>query len=131
MKKVSIFLLTLIVLSYVVSPLSWGASRSTRTTYGFSQLDPKLQIIPDTPTDIATETTEIFQITLTNYTASPVTVTVTDKQSSPVDLIKDIPLGANSHAVIAYPEGVTMTGGITWSASAADSVSASVKAWGL
>ncbi len=85
-----------------------------------------LQTVPNVATDLTTTDSVIFQITLANITAGAVTFTVKDKAGSPKSLLEAVSIAANTSYVIAFPEGVWMTGGITWSASAANSLNAEI-----
>lgn len=85
-----------------------------------------LQSVPNTPTDVTTTDSVIFQITVANTTGGAVTFTVTDKATSPKTLLPTVSIAANTAYVAVFPSGVWMTGGISWSASAASSLTAEI-----
>lgn len=78
-----------------------------------------LQAIPTSSTDLATADAYIFQIVANNTGATSRTITVKDKQASPLDLITAANVDPGVPAVFVFPQGVRMKGGITWSASGA------------
>ena len=90
------------------------------------EISPGLSTIPNVAADLTTEDSYVFQIVLVNKTAGAVTVTITDKASPAKTLIPTVSIAANTSYVIAYPEGVKMTGGINWVASAASSIDAEI-----
>ncbi len=90
------------------------------------ELTGGLQTIPNVAADLTTVDTWIFQIVLSNKTAGAVTVTITDRASSPKTLIPTVSIAANTAYVIAFPDGVKMTDGVNWVASASNSIDAEV-----
>lgn len=117
------------VLSANLTPAVYGASLSTRVTYGRVQLSSYLQVIPNVAADVATTDTWIFQLTISNVTGAAATVTVTDKAATPLDLLKDVSIAANTTYVVAFPEGVRMKNGFTWVSGTASALNASVVAF--
>lgn len=98
------------------------ATNSTRRSYPQRSLTEGLQTVPASPADISTVDSWIFQITVSNPTASGITYTVYDKSTVPLGLL-NITIAANSLNVIPFAEGVKMTGGITWGAGGTGLVS--------
>lgn len=102
------------------------ASRSCIRTTGQKELTSKLQVLTNSPVAVTSKDCVIFQLSFTNKTAGAITVTVTDGQTSPLDLMTAVSLPANSLTVAVWPEGQYMPGGFSWSASANSSINASV-----
>lgn len=129
MKKIiCVFLLGLISFSELAPPL-YAASRSTLNTFSRRQLSQALQVVPNSATDLTTSDTWIFQLTITNVTGTAATITLTDKNTSPLDLMKTISIPANTIVVIAWPEGQLMKGGINWVSGTASALNASLVAF--
>ena len=103
------------------------ASNSTKASIAQKEIPGALQVLPNTPTDVTTMDTWLFQVVLNNKTAGAVTVTITDNAGTPLDLLTAVSIAANTAYVIAFPEGQYMPGGFKWSASAATSINGSVK----
>jgi len=78
-----------------------------------------LQAIPTSAADLAAKSTYLYQLSLTNTTAGALTITINDKQSTPVALFNAVSLAANSLTIVSWPMGVLMKGGINWVASGA------------
>jgi len=87
---------------------------------------PLKEITTNAAADLTTTDSVIYQIVVSNKTGGAVTFTVLDKASSPKSLLTATSIGANTTYVIAFPEGVWMTGGIRWVASAAASLDCEV-----
>ncbi len=120
--------LALLLLS-LIAPLVDAASASTRfQSPGSRVLDRSLQVVPNSGTDISTTDSEIYQITLANNTGSACTFTLSDKQSSPKSVMTAVSVAANTTYVIAWPEGLYMYGGITWSSGTSSCLTAGIKA---
>lgn len=102
------------------------ASRSTIRTTGQRELDNKLKVLTNSATAFTTKDCVIFQLVFNNKTAGAITVTVTDAQLSPLDLLTAVSIPANSVTMAVFPEGQYMPGGFLWSASANTSINASV-----
>lgn len=99
------------------------ATNSTKRSYGQRTiLTEGLAAVPSSPADISTVDSWIFQITVSNPTASGITYTVYDKHTVPLGLL-NITVAANSTNVIPFSEGIKMVGGITWGAGGAGLVS--------
>jgi len=73
--------------------------------------------VPTSPADVTTSDARIVEVTLTNTTAGALTVTITDKQASPLAFLSAVSIAANSTYVIETPGLRYMPGGISWSAS--------------
>lgn len=87
-----------------------------------------LRTVPAVATDLTTTDSVIYQIVIANKTAAAVTFTVLDKAATPKSLLSAVSIGANTTTVVTFPDGVWMTGGINWSASAANSLDSDVYA---
>jgi hypothetical protein len=80
---------------------------------------PKL--IPAVVEDVFSSTCYVEEIVLTNVTDADVTVTMADKQTTPVPLLSAVPIYARS--VVSLPfKARYCPSGLTWVCSAADSV---------
>jgi len=90
------------------------------------ELTGGLQTIPNVAADLSTVDTWIYQIVLANKTGGAVTVTILDKAASPKTLLGAVSIAANTTYVVAFPDGVKMTDGVNWVASAANSIDAEV-----
>jgi len=125
LKTIGIVLLTIILVIGVINPLI-GASGSTRFNYGSTTLTDTIQVVPNTPTSLASTDTYIFQITATNITGSAATFTVTDGTGK--YLFASISIPANTTYVMAFPEGVRMASGTSWSSDTSNAIQASIRA---
>jgi hypothetical protein len=75
-------------------------------------------LVPLAATDIASTTTWVYMVTLTNESAGAVTCSIVDKQTTPRALVgPSLSIAANTTYVISFPEGRKMPSGITWSCS--------------
>lgn len=90
-------------------------------------LDTGLFVVANTLQTIDTETNWVQQITLTNSSASSVTVSICDRQGTPVCISNTLTtLTSGAHMVLPYAAGLKFTNGITIVASAAAAVQASI-----
>ncbi len=104
------------------------ASLSSKFTSPQKMVSPALQVLPNTATSVTTTDTWIYQIALNNKTGGAITVTITDINTSPLDLVTAVSIAANTTYVIVFPEGQYMPNGFKWSASAGSSINGSVNA---
>lgn len=123
-RLISVILLGLISFAELTPPL-YAASRSTLNTFGRVQISQTLVTLPAVAADLTTKDTMLFQLTLSNITGGAVSVTITDKQSSPVTLMS-VSIPAGTIVVVAWPEGQFMKGGVNWVAGAGSSINGSV-----
>lgn len=86
---------------------------------GTKEIGNGLVAVPTSATDLTTTDTWINQIILVNTTAGALTVTINDKQGSPLALVPTVSLAANTLYITVFPFAVKMTSGISWSASGA------------
>src|SRR5689334_9806740 len=86
---------------------------------GTKEIGNGLVAVPTSATDLTTTDSWINQIVLVNTTGGSLTVTITDKQGSPLTLVPTVSLAANTLYVTVFPFAIKMTSGITWSASGA------------
>ena len=125
LKTLAIVLLTIVLVIGVINPLI-GASGSTRFNYGTTTPTDTIQVVPNTPTSLASTDTYIFQITATNVTGATATFTVTDGTGK--YLCSAIAIPANTTYVMAFPEGVRMASGASWSSDTSSAIQASIRA---
>jgi hypothetical protein len=85
-------------------------------------------VVPDSATDLTTKDTWVYQLSVSNKSASAVTIQVLDKAATPRNLVPTVSLDAASLAIMSWPMGVKMTGGVRWVASAADALEAEIVA---
>lgn len=79
-----------------------------------------MQAVPATPTTFNSVNTWINQLYFNNTTAAPLTLTVLDKQGTPMPLVSGASLAANSEVLFNFGDSCQiMPNGITWSASGA------------
>lgn len=85
--------------------------------------------IPNAATDVIAQDVWLVLIVLTNIGAATATVTISDKQTTPVPIVKDFEVDPGVPVVIAFPanDPAYMKGGIRWVASAADTVAARMR----
>lgn len=102
------------------------ASLSCIRTSPQRQLDNTLVVLTNAAVAKTSQDCVIFQLVFVNKTAGAVTVTVTDQNATPLDLLTALSLAANSTTVINFQEGQFMPGGFKWGASATTSINASV-----
>jgi len=84
--------------------------------------------IPATAADVFTETVHVTLITLNNIGAATATVTVADKQSTALAMLTAIEVDVGTPQIWRCPEGRKCPGGVTWVASAADTVVGYIRA---
>lgn len=124
-KVVASIICLVAALAFLSGPIG-GASLSTRRAYPGTQLTQGLVVVPATPTDLAATDAIIFQIVVANVTASAATITVSDKAGSPLALLNTVTIAPYTTYVVAFPEGVWMTSGITWTGGTASALNAEV-----
>lgn len=113
-----------------LTPIAFSDSGTTRSTFSRNhQLASEEQVVPSSATDVATTDTWIFQITITNVTASAATITMTDKATVPLDFLKTVSIAANTTYVIVFPEGKKFKNGLTWVSGTASALNASLVGW--
>lgn len=95
------------------------------TCFGLNADEIGLVFVPNTPTAVTTKTTRVYYMKFTNTTGGAVTVTVSDRStncnSGACDIWTAVSIPANT-TITEASNGVLMNGGITWSASAANSI---------
>ncbi len=94
------------------------------------KLSSKGARIPAIAADLTVKDTWVFQIVLSNTTGAAVTVTIKDKQTTARYLVNALSVAANSTTVLSYPQGMLLSGGMNWVASA-DAIDAFVTAYRL
>lgn len=77
--------------------------------------------VPNSPADVVAQSVYVEEITLTNASDSSVSVTVNDKQSSPLPYLSAVAIAARTTYVIDS-KGRYFPGGVSWSATAANAV---------
>jgi hypothetical protein len=81
--------------------------------------------VPSSDTDVVSgKDVWLASVVLTNIGASSATITITDKQSTPVAIVKDLTVDPGVPVIFAMPKDhpASMPGGIKWQASAADTI---------
>ena len=102
-----------------------SASTIRKGTYGRS-IDPKLQVVPDSSTDLTATDTLLYSMYVSNVTGGTVSLQVLDKQSVPREVIPTTSIGPHQILSAEWLDGIVCPGGVTWVASAADSLQAAV-----
>lgn len=98
---------------------------SKRSLYRY-EIMQALAVVPNSATDLSTTDSIIYQIVIANMTSGAITITITDKNTTPLDLMKAVSIAAFTTPVVAFPEGVLMKGGINWVASGASSLNGQI-----
>jgi hypothetical protein len=107
------------VIGAVTQSGTWSIAGSPYTNCGATKFNVALVAVPTSPTAATATTTCLMSISFNNTTAGPLTITVTDGQGTPVALVSSFSLPAYSTVGWSWPNGVQMTTGVKWSASAA------------
>jgi hypothetical protein len=94
---------------------SYSSKRATPQT----AIHDGMKAVPATPTNINAVSSWVFQIVVSNSTSTDITFNVQDLQVPPMVLLPQVNITKNTAYVIGFPEGVKLTDGIKWSASAA------------
>lgn len=102
------------------------ASLSSKRSLFRYEIMQQTVVVPSSATDLTTTDTIVYQIVISNVTASAANFSFTDKQSSPLDIFKTVSIAANSVAMATFPEGLLMKGGITWLSGTASALNAQV-----
>lgn len=98
------------------------AAPPTETSSKFGRVEETTpELVPATDTDVWTRTVYLEEVTLSNITASAITCTILDKQSTPRALFKDVSIAANS-TVGARFSARYMPSGVSWSCSSATGI---------
>lgn len=87
-----------------------------------------ITVVPNSATDLATKDCTLYSVNICNTTAGAVTFTLTDKQSTPRNVFKAQSIAANTTLAVSWNEGIPMSGGLAWTASAATSLEGYVDA---
>lgn len=82
-----------------------------------TRLSGNIRAIPSSATDLTAKTAQLFQLVVSNTTAGALTLSVWDKNTSPLALLTAVSFPANSITIMSFPEGQDMAGGIRWQAS--------------
>lgn len=84
---------------------------------GFGEFETVPALIPAAGEDIISSDAHVLEIHLINITSSPATVTIVDKQGSPVAVIPpDLSVAGNADAIWEFT-GRYAPGGLHWEAS--------------
>jgi hypothetical protein len=95
---------------------------------GLKQLTRGVRLVPAVAADLSTTDTWLYQLSVSNKTAGAVTIQVLDKAATPRNVVPTVSAAANSVMIMTWPNGIKLTGGMRWVASAADSLEAEVVA---
>jgi len=94
------------------------ASQSSTRLYRFAKpLSEVITAVPSTPADLCATDAQIWQVSVCNTTAGALTFSLYDKQATPRYAVKAKSIAANDTVIYAWPEGLFLSGGITWGAS--------------
>lgn len=122
-------LLTLLVAS-ALAPLVGQSPYSSPAPAG-PYLVNTLRFVPAVATDFTTKTAVVDMFTFSNKTGAAATVTVKDRSTNcnaaACEFLTTVSIAANSVTVVYMSGGVTFTNGINWQASAANTITASVR----
>jgi len=88
-----------------------------------------LQTVPNSATDVTVTDTLLFQLSVANKTAGPVTLLIQDKQSPAKTLIPTLSMSANSIFMCDWPHGVLLLGGMRWVANTANALDVEIVAF--
>lgn len=77
--------------------------------------------VPDSDTDVIGQDCYLEELTFTNAGVATATVTVLDKQTTPMPVVKDLDIDPGAPVVIRF-DGRWCPGGVSWSASVADTI---------
>ena len=120
----------LLIVGLFLLGTSQGASNSTKfVRHGSREVARNGVVVPSSATDLTTTDTDLYQITIANTTASACTFTLADKQTSAITHMSAVSIAANTTYVIAFPEGLYLKGGMTWSSGTATCLYATVSAY--
>lgn len=84
------------------------------------------QYLPSSATDLVTEDVWLEELHLVNNTSTSRTVTITDRQGTPVPLLKDITIDPGVEFHRRYG-ALYMPSGIAWQASAGSAIAARIR----
>lgn len=84
------------------------------------EVDPRL--IPNVAVEETTATCWIEMIHVTNKTGVSATVTVADRQGTPIPILQDVPIDAGAELHRNYTGGVKMVDGFTFVSSVDDAL---------
>jgi hypothetical protein len=108
MRFLSLFLAAVCLFADIANyPVSIGGS-----------MRAKPQAVPTTLTTVTSYDSLLDQLTISNTTAGSITVTVQDRQASPVAVLA-APIAAGTTYVISFPKGYLCPGGFAVQASGA------------
>lgn len=103
------------------------ASLSSKRSLFRTEIQQALTVVADT-TALAISSTDsiIYQIVIANSSGTAANFTITDQNTTPLDLMKTVSIAANSLSVLSFPEGVLMKGGIKWLSGTASALNGQV-----
>lgn len=115
-----------VILALFLTPIAFAASGSTKFPFFAKQRARGIELVPNTATDVTSTDSTVFQITAVNKTGTAATLLVQDRQGTPRTLIPTVSIPGNTVFVAAFPEGVYMTSGVTWTAGTANAIEAEI-----
>lgn len=115
-----------VILALFLTPIAFAASGSTKFPFFAKQRARGIELVPNTATDVTSTDSTVFQITAVNKTGTTATLLVQDRQGTPRTLIPTVSIPGNTVFVAAFPEGVYMTSGVTWTAGTANAIEAEI-----
>lgn len=106
-----------LALTSVSTPVMAASGSSKFTNGGTIALNEDIQAVPSTPTNLTSTDTWVFQLVVSNTTAGALTLTISDRASSPLAIFTTVSIAANSVQIYNFQEGIKFKSGLTWSAS--------------
>lgn len=85
-----------------------------------------LTLIPNVATDLTTSDTFIFQIAVFNIGNTTESLTMQDRQDTPVKIFNALSISTTNPLIIEFPYGLKMKNGINWQASNANALTAEI-----
>lgn len=129
--KISCGFLLALVLASVLAPLGAQYPQNFSVPPPGPYLVNNLRFVPAVAADFTTKTASVDMFTFSNKTGTAATVTVKDRSTNcaaaACEFLTAVSIAPNSATVIYMSGGVTFTGGINWVASAANTITASVR----
>ena len=106
------------VIGGVTQSGTWNIAGSPFTNCGATKFNVALVAVPTSPTAATATTTCLASLFFNNTTSGALTITVTDGQGTPVALVSTFSLPGYSTVGWSWPNGMQMTTGVKWNASA-------------
>jgi len=95
--------------------------------YPHTEIETVPSYVPTVAEDVFIEDVWLLSIHLANTSDSPVTVTITDRQATPMEVVPEVRIEGHSDHVREFSERYCPNG-VRWAASAPDSVVGYIRA---